>query len=67
MESKPWYLSKTIWGLAVAAAAMLLQGRRYRRGGERGLDGRPGRRRAPGRLRPNQGQHDPDDGEAVDR
>jgi hypothetical protein len=27
MESKPWYLSKTIWGLAVAAAAMLLQWR----------------------------------------
>lgn len=27
MDSKPWYLSKTIWGLAVAAAAMLLQWR----------------------------------------
>jgi hypothetical protein len=27
MESKPWYLSKTIWGLIVAALAMLLSWR----------------------------------------
>ena len=26
-STKAWYLSKTIWGLAVAAAAMLLQWR----------------------------------------
>ena len=37
MESKPWYLSKTIWGLVVAAAAMALQWRFGVRIGDQGV------------------------------
>ena len=37
MESKPWYLSKTLWGLAVAAVAMLLQWRFGIKIGDQGL------------------------------
>lgn len=37
MESKPWYLSRTIWGLAVAAGAMLLQWRFGVKIGDQGM------------------------------
>jgi hypothetical protein len=37
MESKPWYFSRTIWGLIVATAAMLLQWRLGVKIGDQGM------------------------------
>ena len=37
MESKPWYLSRTIWGLIVAAVALLLQWRLGIKIGDQGM------------------------------